>query len=201
VQAAPLHDGDKVQVGEVVFKFLERGSLDAQFHREIHRLINYNQLTGLMTMESFRRILEQATASVGAGQTFSLAMTDLDGLKKVNDTYGHLAGRMIIAEMGGAMRGILRAGDLAGLYGGDEAIVLFPSTSLAQAATLAEALRKRIEERLFDFRGNTFSVTISQGLAEWPRHGKTCEEIIAAADKALYRAKADGRNCVRLYEN
>lgn len=192
-----LHDGDKVQLGSVVFKFVVQDAYDEQFYREVHRLIHYDQLTGLMTMDSFRRVLDDAIRFGKPGKPFTLAMTDLDGLKRVNDTYGHLAGRMIVGEMGAMMRNTLRPTDRVGLYGGDEAIVLFPNASLPEAQEVAERLRQVVEARVFEHEGNSFGVTISQGLAEWPRHGDSAQTMIAAADAALYAAKAAGRNCIR----
>jgi diguanylate cyclase (GGDEF)-like protein len=194
---ARLRNGDKVQLGDVVLKFVVQDALDAQFYREIHRRIHYDQLTGLMTMDAFRRRLEAEIDH--PGNTFSLAMTDLDGLKRVNDTYGHLAGRMIVREMGATLRRLLRENDCPALYGGDETVILYAGTPIAQACEVAEIIRQAFDGRVFEYRGKTFGVTISQGLAEWPRDGKTVEEIIAAADGALYAAKAAGRNCIRIH--
>lgn len=117
-------------------------------------------------------------------------------MKRVNDTYGHLAGRGVVREMGEMMRGAIREEDCAGLYGGDEAIVMYRDATIPAAREIAEGLRKTIEARKFERDGATFGVTISQGLAEWPRHGKTAEALIAAADRALYAAKQAGRNRV-----
>ncbi len=194
VQHSALVDGDTLQIGPVLFKFVVRDEAEGAFYRDVHRLIHYDQLTGLLAMDSFlRRVrpeLERATV-------LTLAMTDLDGLKRVNDTFGHLAGRMVVREMGVMFRSVLRTSDIAGLYGGDEAVVAFPETSLDDAALLAEQLRTTVAEHRFEHAGNEFSVTISQGLAQCPAHGPTIEELIAAADRALYAAKAAGRNCVR----
>lgn len=192
-----LHDGDKIRMGDVLFKFVLQDTIDAQFHQEVHRLIHYDQLTGLLTMDTFRWRLDSVIQRSGQRRPFALAMTDLDGLKRVNDTYGHLAGRMVVQEMGAMMRQTLRGDDLAALYGGDEAIILYPDTSLGEAQAVAETLRKMIEARVFEHQGHTFGVTISQGLAEWPRHADSAEKLIAAADRALYAAKSAGRNCVR----
>lgn len=194
VEHSTLVDGDTLQIGPVLFKFVVRDEAEGAFYRDVHRLIHYDQLTGLLTMDSFlRRVrpeLERTTV-------LTLAMTDLDGLKRVNDTFGHLAGRMVVREMGVMMRSVLRTSDVAGLYGGDEAVVAFPETSLDDAKVLAERLRTAVAGRRFEHAGNEFSVTISQGLAQCPGHGGTVEELIAAADRALYAAKAAGRNCVR----
>jgi len=196
IKSANLHEGDKIQIGEVVFKFGYQDALDEQFHKEIHRLIHYDRLTGLMTMESFRKVLEDTIHCAQPEEVFTLSMNDLDGLKRVNDTYGHLAGRMVVESMGKMIRETLRQNDIPALYGGDETIILYPNTTITEAREIAEKLRTLIESRVFEHGGNTFGVTISQGLAEWPKHGVSSEEIIAAADAALYRAKAAGRNCV-----
>ena len=194
ITRATLHNGDKIQMGEVLFKFVLQDEADARFHKDVHRLIHYDQLTGLLTMEAFRRRLD---TEMRRSEILTLAMTDLDGLKRVNDTHGHLAGRMVVRGMGAMIREAIRSQDIAALYGGDESVILFPSTPIPEALEVAERLRKTIEERAFEHQGNAFKVTISQGLAEWPKHGTTAEQIIAAADGALYAAKADGRNCVR----
>jgi len=197
VHSTRLHNGDRIRMGDVLFKFALQDEIESEFHKEVHRRIHYDQLTGLLTMEAFRMRLDAAIRE--SKKPFTLAMTDLDGLKRVNDTHGHLAGRMVVREMGAMMRASLRQQDVAGLYGGDEAIVLYPRTTVDKAREVAEGIRLTIAQRVFEHRGNTFSVSISQGLAEHPLHGESAEEIIAAADKALYAAKAQGRNCVRVF--
>lgn len=197
IQTARLRNGDKIQMGDVLFKFVLQDEADVRFYNDLHKLIHYDQLTGLLKMDAFKRELDAEFHREEAKQVLTLAMTDLDGLKKVNDTHGHLAGRMVIREMGAIMRHALREQDRAGLYGGDEAIIFFPETSIEEAHAVAERLRVAIEQRTFDFHGKAFHVSISQGLAEWPRQGQTVEQLIAAADGALYAAKAAGRNCVQ----
>lgn len=197
VTSSPLHDGDRIQLGDVILKFVTHDSHEVNYHRQVHRLINYDELTGLLKMDAFRRELDLHIAKAKSECPFVLAMTDLDGLKRVNDTYGHLAGRMVVREMGVMMRGALRAQDRGGLYGGDEGILLFPESTLEDALAVAECIRTTIQNRQFEFGGNTFGVTISQGLAQCPLHGNSAEDIIAAADRALYEAKRDGRNCIR----
>lgn len=192
-----LHNGDKVKMGDVLFKFVMQDEIDSRFHQNVHRLIHYDQLTGLLTMDAFRLRLDEAMRVTHLHGKFCLAMTDLDGLKKVNDTHGHLAGRMVVGAMGRIIRESIRESDFAGLYGGDEGIILFPSTAMDEAEALAEKIRAAIENYSFDYDGKSIRVTISQGLGEFPTHGRTPEALIASADRALYAAKAAGRNCVR----
>jgi diguanylate cyclase (GGDEF)-like protein len=198
VPHANLVDGDTLQIGPVLFKFAVRDEAEGAFFRDVHRLIHFDRLTGLLTIESF---LQRVRAELLRTRVLTLAMTDLDGLKLVNDTHGHLVGRMVVGEMGAIFRSVLRPSDVAGLYGGDEAVVAFPETPLDDAAPLAEKLRLAVSARRFEHDGSSFSVTISQGLAQCPEHGRTVEELIAAADQALYAAKAAGRNCVRVAES
>ena len=197
VTSAQLENGDKIQMGEVVFKFVLEDAVDVRFYKDIHQLIHYDQLTGLLKMDAFKRELEAEFQKARTDARLTLAMTDLDGLKRVNDSYGHLAGRMVVREMGGMIRQAIRPQDRAGLYGGDETIMFYPGTPIEEAAKIAERIRQTIQGRTFELHENTFGVTISQGLCEWPRHGNTIEQLIAAADRALYEAKAAGRNCIR----
>ncbi|NUM55296.1 MAG: GGDEF domain-containing protein [Candidatus Hydrogenedentes bacterium] len=200
VKTSRINDGDKIQLGDVVVKFMLQDALESQFHQEVHQRIHYNQLTGLLTLESFKPHLLSEIQKTGPDKKFTLAMTDLDGLKKVNDTHGHLMGSRVIQEMGSIMRSVLRPADRAGLYGGDEAILLFAESPLTEAMKVAEQLRQAIAACTLEHNGKLVKVTISQGLAEFPTHGATIEQLIAAADGALYAAKGAGRNCVRVAE-
>jgi diguanylate cyclase (GGDEF)-like protein len=198
VRSAILQNNDKIQLGDVVLKFVLQDSHEALYHRELRRRIQYDQLTGLLTIDAFKRDADELIRSAPKSQRVTLAMTDLDGLKRVNDAHGHLMGSRVIKKMGEVIRGCLRPNDRGGIYGGDEAILLFPDTPLSDALALAESLRLAIEACRFDTQSGDVGVTISQGLAEWPTHGKGIEQLIAAADGALYAAKAAGRNCVRV---
>ncbi len=194
VHQAVIGDRDTVQLGDVVFKLVVNDPVEREFYRELHRRLHFDPLTGLLTMDSFT---ERLHLEIGRGPSvFSLAMTDMDGLKAVNDTFGHLAGRMVIREMGSMIRSVLRPSDRAGLYGGDEAVLLLSGTPINAAGEVCERLRTTVERRSFDSEGGRFRLTISQGLAEWPTHGATAEELIASADRALYAAKEAGRNRV-----
>jgi diguanylate cyclase (GGDEF)-like protein len=198
VKSTPLQNNDKIELGDVVLKFVLQDAHEAQYHREVRRRIEYNELTGLLTLEAFKRQVGELIHNATPANPLTLAMTDLDGLKGVNDVHGHLMGSKVIKTMGEAIRDGLRPNDLAGIYGGDEAIIVFPSTRLDEAVDRAQALRERIASLRWESDGDPVQVTISQGLAEWPAHGEKLEALIAAADGALYAAKAAGRNCVRV---
>lgn len=198
VDQSDLHNGDRIQLGDVVLKFMIQDVADAQLFQEIHRRIHHDPSTGLLTIEAFRRQLESEIRTNARDGRFVLSMTDMDGLKGVNDSMGHLAGSYVIETMGQLIRDTVGVHNLAGLYGGDEAIILYRGANMATAKAMAETLRERVESFKWKFRDNSFRVTISQGLAEWPQNGLSMDDIISAADRALYKAKTDGRNCVRI---
>ncbi|MBI2426187.1 MAG: diguanylate cyclase [Candidatus Hydrogenedentes bacterium] len=197
VTTKELQNGDKIHMGDVLFKFVLQDAVEAQFHQDVHRLIHYDQLTGLLTREAFRQRLDALLRITPKEQRMTLAMTDLDGLKRVNDRHGHLMGSRIIREMGGVVRECMREQDVAGIYGGDECMLLFPATALDGGRAQSEILRQRIQEHIFSEEHADVRVTISIGLAEWPTHGDAAVPLLAAADRALYAAKAAGRNCIR----
>lgn len=131
-----------------------------------------------------------------------LILIDVDNFKKYNDEYGHLAGDRVIIMLGETIRKPLRPNDLSARFGGEEFAVLLPETALPQAMLVAERLRERISETepgVIDGM-RLPKVTASIGLAEY-RKGDTLKEMIAVADTALYQAKRDGRNCVRVATN
>lgn len=131
----------------------------------------------------------------------TLLMCDIDHFKHVNDAYGHSAGDLVIQEIADAVRKNLRATDIAGRYGGEEYAILLVETNLEQAAHLAERLRKSVEQLSVKYNGHTLKVTLSIGLAEYNKNMTNYRQWLEAADKALYRSKADGRNRVTCYSS
>ena len=128
----------------------------------------------------------------------SLLMVDLDHFKRVNDTHGHLVGDDVLRDVAAMLRHAVRSVDLVARYGGEEFVVVLPETHEAGAMIFAERLRERIEEHSFaDFAPLGLHLTASVGVAMFPSPGaNSVDELLARADEALYRAKADGRNRV-----
>jgi diguanylate cyclase (GGDEF)-like protein/putative nucleotidyltransferase with HDIG domain len=118
-------------------------------------------------------------------------MIDLDFFKNYNDTYGHLAGDDVLTTIGKCIQSSIRTVDTAFRYGGEEFAVILPETMNAGAFLVAERIREKIEQKVF---GGRSSLTASLGIASWPVDGVTKEQILVAADKALYTAKGTGRN-------
>lgn len=154
-------------------------------------------LTGLYNRRAFDDRLRHTVELHGrTGRSFALVMLDLDRFKKLNDERGHPAGDAALRMVADAVRRVPRLADEAARFGGEEFVVVLSDTELAGAMHLAERLREAIENAQTIFDGGRIRVTASVGLAVWPSDGKTPEELLAAADRALYAAKAAGRNRV-----
>jgi len=133
------------------------------------------------------------------GGGISLLMIDLDYFKKVNDTYGHQAGDKVLIEFVEIIKGISRATDLIARYGGEEFAIIAMETSSEGAKIFAERIRTIVEKHLFDIGNMKINITVSIGIASFPRDAETMQDLIKKADDALYRAKNSGRNQVCVY--
>lgn len=197
VDSVQLRDGDKIHIGDSVLKYVVLDSIEASFHAEVRDRISYDQLTGLLTKESlylaFERELERC---LRYGLPLSVLMMDLDRFKSVNDGHGHLMGSHVLAEVGGIIRQCIRAADVSARYGGEEFVTYLAETHTQGAELAAERIRTGIEAHSFTLDGVTIRVTISIGIATAPGRGTTIKELVAEADRALYRAKEEGRNRV-----
>jgi diguanylate cyclase (GGDEF)-like protein len=131
----------------------------------------------------------------------SLIFLDLDGFKDVNDKHGHLCGSRTLVEVGEVIKGMVREIDVASRYGGDEFTVILPQTGPEGAQIIAERIRQRIEETNFlASYGLRVRITASLGIACFPEHGRTKDDLIARADQAMYQVKGRGKNGVALSE-
>ncbi len=124
-------------------------------------------------------------------------MIDSDNLKVVNDTHGHNAGNELLQHLTMLVRDRARKVDVVARYGGDEFTILLVDTDHETAVRIAERIRARVAEHAFEAgRGGQHNLTISIGVATCPRHGESRETLLDAADKAMYRAKSQGRDRV-----
>ncbi|MBQ1072825.1 diguanylate cyclase [Micromonospora sp. C31] len=177
---------------------------NVRVHEEAQRLSLTDPLTGLWNYrylkESIRREVERATRF---GRMLSVLALDLDRFKAVNDTYGHAAGDAVLAEFARRVRGEIREVDLAFRQGGEEFVLLLPETDARGATILAERLGAAIREAPIAADGHggaavAIGVTVSIGIAVHPDHGGTGQQVLDAADDALYAAKAAGRDTWRI---
>ncbi|SMB97022.1 diguanylate cyclase (GGDEF) domain-containing protein [Thermanaeromonas toyohensis ToBE] len=152
-------------------------------------------LTGLYNRRAFfdaaERALEKARSS---GRTFAVAVLDLDGMKAINDTYGHQCGDEALRQAAGAVLKSVRDGDVVARYGGDEFVVLFPGKGPRE-----ETLRARLDKHLkaVCFSGEEIPLSLSVGLARFPADGKDVDTLLAVADARMYADKEAKRDCKR----
>jgi two-component system, cell cycle response regulator len=169
-------------------------------NRRLEQLARTDPLTRVLNRRALTERLVAETERVKRYESeVSLLLIDLDHFKKVNDNYGHLVGDDVLAEMAAYLQGAVRAVDVVARYGGEEFVVVLPETGAPGAQAFAERLREGVEARAFTRgSGGTLQLTASIGVATFPSPGiDSPEDLLAAADQALYRAKAEGRNRVR----
>jgi diguanylate cyclase (GGDEF)-like protein/putative nucleotidyltransferase with HDIG domain len=169
---------------------------NAQLYAQAKDRAHIDELTGLLNHGYFHdRVDEEIARCSRFGDIFSVLFLDLDLFKAYNDVHGHLAGDDILKEIAQYIVDSIRGIDIAFRYGGDEFTVILPQAPLDDAYNIAERIRKRIESRM-DSRG--IALTCSMGIASWPTDGVMREEILQAADAALYHSKQAGRNRISL---
>jgi diguanylate cyclase (GGDEF)-like protein len=178
---------------------LAAGSLDALDDFETaEREANTDKLTGLPNRRAFAAQFAPALDRADRfGEPVAVLMCDIDQFKAVNDTHGHDAGDAVLLSVGATLQRGARAVDSCARFGGEEFVLLLPRTNRVSALEVAERLRRAIELRPVKVAGRELRVTASFGIAVYPATVTSRDELLAAADRALYQAKRDGRNCVR----
>lgn len=158
----------------------------------------HDPLTRLYNRRYLHDVLERVTRrAVRAGHELSVIMLDLDHFKRFNDTYGHDAGDAVLRATAELLLKSVRAEDIVCRYGGEEFIVILPLADFKIACARAERIRATVHQLQLLYRGQALgSITVSAGVAGLPQHGVLPEELLQAADAALYRAKAEGRDRV-----
>lgn len=159
-----------------------------------------DSLTGLYNRRYLDETLEREVSRARReGNPLSLVMLDIDYFKRVNDTYGHQVGDEALRMLAATLLADIRAEDVACRYGGEEFLILLPNMPLETAILRAEAWRKAIEELSIVLGNFHITFTISLGVAAYPEHGKTPDDLTRCADQSLYRAKHEGRNQISVY--
>lgn len=201
-KAATLKDGDQIQLGgATILKFTFHDSLEEDFRRQMYEAALRDPLTKAFNKKCF---LDRLTTELAYAQRhqapLALVMFDVDFFKKVNDTYGHIAGDAVLVHFAGLAQQSVRTEDLFARYGGEEFVVMCRTTTEDVAWGLAERLRQMVEQSRVTYEGQVIPITASAGVAAFPNvQAGTPLELIGAADEALYASKRNGRNRVTLY--
>ena len=192
-----LSPGDKIFIGKTILKFNIEDAFEETFHSSLDKLMNVDELTGLPVKRIFDHKLSVMFGKAQRrGKPLSLLMMDMDGLKKINDTHGHLLGSYSIATCGKIIGEIIAKKGLACRYGGDEFVAYLRNISLPEAEKVGESIRGTIATHRFKLNGTAVAPTISIGVAELTEELQTPDDLVRVADEALYRAKEAGRNTV-----
>jgi diguanylate cyclase (GGDEF)-like protein len=166
---------------------------------EAERLSLTDDLTKLHNARYLRQyLLSEIKRARRYGTSCVALFFDLDNFKLINDLHGHLVGSHVLMEMATIILSSVRDTDVVARYGGDEFVVVLPESNIEQAAFVAERVREKIVRHLFTGgRGLRLELTASFGVAGFPQHAQSPQQLIASADAAMYEAKAAGKNCVR----
>jgi two-component system cell cycle response regulator len=191
-----LRNGDLIRVGGAIFKYIAGGNMEALFHEEIYRLTIYDGLTGIANKRYFLDFLDREVArALRYGSRVALAMIDVDHFKRVNDRHGHPAGDAALQRIAQVIARAVRREQLFARVGGEELALVLPEISQAEVEDFCEKVRRMIDSEHFAFDDGEGRVTISIGYASMDNCASR-EELLHAADAALYTAKHAGRNCI-----
>lgn len=197
VHEQELRNGDKLSIGNTILKFEVKDRLDVSYHDKLHQQATQDPLTGLTNRDYLQNELNKfISLGLRYNRAFAVMMLDVDFFKKVNDTYGHAVGDIVLKTVADLLMSNTREQDITARFGGEEFVILLPETALDEALAMAERIRMAIENFHFAPLGCQHTVTISVGISEFPLHGIEAEELVKCADEALYEAKANGRNRV-----
>ena len=169
--------------------------------KKITILSQTDELTGLLNMRAFSTILDKEIAAAARyNNPFTIVMIDVDGLKDVNDCFGHTTGSRLINVVASAIKNSVRNSDVLARFGGDEFIALMTHTTTEHARYAAERIRAAIDNTSFDMDGKRIATTVSIGIASFPDCVDKANKVLDKADVALYKSKNTGRNCVTYYD-
>lgn len=182
---------EDLQTLEVLASFAAIAIHNARIHTSLKLQANTDSLTGLFNRRSFENVLDREFQRAERhSREFSLALVDVNDFKKFNDTHGHQAGDKALAALGESIRRAVRSTDFAARYGGDEIVIILPETKLAKAYQLfSKRIKQEIEEGFANIFGKGYHLTVTIGIASYPRDGRNARDLVLSADKALMSAK------------
>ncbi|MCB0308828.1 MAG: GGDEF domain-containing protein [Bdellovibrionales bacterium] len=202
VVQSTLRDGDLVLIGNTILKFISGTNIENQYYEDIYRLATTDGLTLAFNKSFFiSRLDEEFSRSKRYKRNLSVILFDLDHFHRVNNTYGHIAGDYILKTLSRMISKNLRKEDLFSRFGGEEFAILLPETPHKDVIFLSEKIRQMVEETKFNYDGTPISITVSLGVCSASKNVETWKKLLEKADQALYQAKDEGRNLVRIAQD
>jgi diguanylate cyclase (GGDEF)-like protein/PAS domain S-box-containing protein len=196
----PVHDNDRRFIGRLwIYEDITR---ERQTAEQLIYLAERDSLTGLYNRHRFQEELARMLADAERRKSQgSLLFFDLDEFKYINDNFGHRAGDTMLIRVAGEVNALVRRNEIVSRIGGDEFAVLLPDATEAEAAKLAERIIRAVAQIPFRFENQNLRLTTSLGIAHYPQHGASVEELVSHADAAMYQAKEAGKNAWRVYRH
>lgn len=193
-----LKNNDQIKTGNVIFKFLEKGNIEAVANQELNEKAQKDALTGAYSKGALiEKGPEAIKRSEVLSEELSVLVFDIDFFKKINDNYGHAAGDYVLKELSSVVgTKMVRSNDFFARYGGEEFVIIISGSPLKTALEVAERIRTTIETHVFEFQGTKIPVTISVGVASRQISETHWDVLFKRADAALYKSKQSGRNRV-----
>ncbi len=196
--ADPVIDEDRRRLAVELAQHVAMALVSLRMQEALRNQAIRDPLTGLFNRRYMEESLErEIRRAIRHRSSVGIIMLDIDHFKQFNDTYGHTAGDILLQTLGRVLQSSIRAEDIACRYGGEEFVLVLPDAGLEDTFRRAEQVRLRVREMTIEHHGQLVApITVSAGVAAAPDHGETVDALISAADFALYRAKAEGRDCV-----
>jgi two-component system, cell cycle response regulator len=203
VNGQPMPEGvlkpnDTVVLGGTVVRFELQDGLAQAYNQVVERLLNIDDLSGLYVRRKFDQELSSMIETARQKSVpVALLVMDMDGIKRINDTHGHLFGAYVIGEAGKLIGNVIGGRGIGCRFGGDEYLAAFSETNVEAALEIAETIRRVIAEHPFERESIPLRPGISVGVAAYPDDAPDAATLFQRADEALYRAKQAGKNCVQ----
>lgn len=195
-----LSDDDQIILGGTVIRFEVHDAVEQAFDAAIVERLTKDDLTGLLARRAFDiELASEIAAAARHREHLAVLVVDIDGVKKINDRHGHMVGQRIIRDVGKRVGEIVGDRGVACRLGGDEFGIALRAVDAASGAEVAETIRADIAGREFSHEGEALAVSVSAGVAVFPGHGGTNLELLRRADDAMYAAKRDGGDAVRIF--
>ncbi|MBN3038315.1 MAG: GGDEF domain-containing protein [Candidatus Omnitrophica bacterium] len=190
-----LYDTDDLRILDIMSDLAAVAIQTTMFYQKTQKLAITDGLTGTFVHRHFQERFEQEISrTLWTNSQFAFLMIDIDNFKSYNDKYGHIAGDIVLKQIAGLIKSGVNPGDIVARYGGEEFGVLLVDTPQYEAIKIAERIKEKIEKEKFVLRREATKVTISAGIAFFPKDARKREDLIRRADMALYKAKAEGKN-------